>query len=1174
MSLIGNWFYIWRRDAPGPEAGRGEDEIDDELMFHLRSLVEDHLARGLPADTAWQEAQRRFGSLRRYANACRRGVAASLLARVATAAVLFTLGVVCGWLLLGFSSRHPSVRTAGDLQNRQIDEANAVAKALDFLEEWQRNQSPAALRRAVGAHDLTGRVVDAHGKPIAGARVLVILKTWPGGQYRQDDFFATSDGDGSFSLPRLVPRQGQHAVQVAVFKPGYTLASTYQLKEAGEQPAVDPIRFQLAEASPITLVVNDRRGQPVAGACVAPAGRTSPDGVEHLVYFQASRPVQAAVDREGRVGLECFQRGDEAQIFVRVPGKEWEQHAVHIPSEGNTVEIATRETGDAAAEAAREATTAAPAEPARGAVPEPVSDAAAEPATEAGDETKEEPPAEGDAAAAAIDPRLLGTWRVVEGTTNRHNEPIPRSASRDWQWTFGAGEINTRWLHVSPQPPHRVKKGKSGWTYTVDPTRSPGWLDQRLGEKSPLTLGIYRIEGDTLTICSCFDDKNSVRPTAFESTPDSKNELLVFKRMADADVEPEPKPSAGMPAATEAERLLAAIADEEQDQVIELARQIAKRDGQKAIPFLIGAMDADNAHYLVYGLGFALQELTGVAYSPFHDGAWWRRWWEAHRREYPEELSAAPIPELEKTEHGRHYTPFPKDFETLAGKLAAAGAILKADLGDDATEDHGTGLVLNLAAEAAQAHELRAIPCLIGLIEADNSSDTVYQVGYFGLGKLTGVEYSPFHDGAWWHRWWEKNRGKFAEDVRAMEIPVYEKTPVGREYRPLPANSDTLQGKLALAAEVLDGFRAARAGKGEVARIDLSFYVEELAKHDDPHAIPYLIGMMEAEPRAAGIVRSQGLARMSKLTGVDDPLKKDTDWWRTWWLEAKAKFPADVPTIEIPDYQSPLAFAWTEATAEEKARAAAETKRAAMQAALADVADVPAEERHAEQDANKRYFLIGSPAAAGAPEAGRPLMIALPGGTGGEEFHPFMRRIYKHVLNEGWLMAQPVAPQWDAAQARLNVWPTAGLPDSGAKFTTEEFIAAIVFDVKTKTRIDPRRVFLLGWSSSGPACYATMLEKDSPVAGAFIAMSVFHPEQLPALAGGKGKPFYLLQSPGDRVTPIGFAEDAQAKLSAAGSQVRLDRYAGGHGWHGDIFMTLRTGIEWLDSPRAAPQPRP
>jgi pimeloyl-ACP methyl ester carboxylesterase len=44
-------------------------------------------------------------------------------------------------------------------------------------------------------------------------------------------------------------------------------------------------------------------------------------------------------------------------------------------------------------------------------------------------------------------------------------------------------------------------------------------------------------------------------------------------------------------------------------------------------------------------------------------------------------------------------------------------------------------------------------------------------------------------------------------------------------------------------------------------------------------------------------------------------------------------------------------------------------------------------------------------------------------------------------------------------------------------------------------KVDRRRVILVGWSSGGPACYAMALRWDSPVTGAFIAMSIFHPNR-------------------------------------------------------------------------------
>jgi predicted esterase len=234
----------------------------------------------------------------------------------------------------------------------------------------------------------------------------------------------------------------------------------------------------------------------------------------------------------------------------------------------------------------------------------------------------------------------------------------------------------------------------------------------------------------------------------------------------------------------------------------------------------------------------------------------------------------------------------------------------------------------------------------------------------------------------------------------------------------------------------------------------------------------------------------------------------------------------------------------------------------------ADVADVPAQDLRAGDDAQKRYFLIGDRKESKSPEEGYGLLIVLPGGDGSAEFQPFVRRIYKNALNKRWLIAQAVAPKWDDKQFEQVVWPTEKLPYPAAKFTTEEFIKAIVADVRTKARIDGKRIFLLGWSSGGPPCYATALCKDSPVTGAFIAMSVFQPKLMPSLENAKGKAFYLLQSPQDRVTRLQFAEAAEKALREAGAKVRLQRYEGGHGWRGDFGKMIGDGISWLQQQEA------
>ena len=73
------------------------------------------------------------------------------------------------------------------------------------------------------------------------------------------------------------------------------------------------------------------------------------------------------------------------------------------------------------------------------------------------------------------------------------------------------------------------------------------------------------------------------------------------------------------------------------------------------------------------------------------------------------------------------------------------------------------------------------------------------------------------------------------------------------------------------------------------------------------------------------------------------------------------------------------------------------------------------------------------------------------------------------------------------------------------KFTTEEFVEAVVTDVKKKVKVDPDYVFTLTWSSSGPAAYAISLQEKTQVTGSYVAMSVFVPNKLPALSKAKGR---------------------------------------------------------------------
>lgn len=226
-----------------------------------------------------------------------------------------------------------------------------------------------------------------------------------------------------------------------------------------------------------------------------------------------------------------------------------------------------------------------------------------------------------------------------------------------------------------------------------------------------------------------------------------------------------------------------------------------------------------------------------------------------------------------------------------------------------------------------------------------------------------------------------------------------------------------------------------------------------------------------------------------------------------------------------------------------------------------DVADVPFEDLRAGKDESKRYFLIGPAKGAQKPAAGEGLLIVMPGGAGGADMHPFVKRIFMHAVPAGYVAAQPVAVKWTADQK--IIWPTDKSRVPMMKFTTEEFVAAVIEDVESRRKIDPARIFTLSWSSSGPAAYAISLTSKK-VTGSFVAMSVYKPESLPDLKKAKGHGYYLYHSPDDKVCPYPMAERAARELEKQQARVKLTSYVGGHGWKGPLYQDIRTGIQWLE----------
>lgn len=225
-----------------------------------------------------------------------------------------------------------------------------------------------------------------------------------------------------------------------------------------------------------------------------------------------------------------------------------------------------------------------------------------------------------------------------------------------------------------------------------------------------------------------------------------------------------------------------------------------------------------------------------------------------------------------------------------------------------------------------------------------------------------------------------------------------------------------------------------------------------------------------------------------------------------------------------------------------------------------DVKDVPAEDLRAGKDDNKRYFLIGAPQK--TPRKPLGLVLILPGGNGGAGFHTFAKRMWKHGLGKSYVAAQLVSKKWTPGQ--VIVWPTAKNKVTNMKFTTEDFVAAVIKDLSKRFKLDRKRIFTLTWSSSGPAAYAISLTDKTKVKGSFIVMSVFKPKFLPSLRKAKGHAYYLLHSPDDKRCPYRMAKQASKDLEKRGAKTRLVPYGGGHGWHMPVYPAIKKGIAWLE----------
>lgn len=121
--------------------------------------------------------------------------------------------------------------------------------------------------------------------------------------------------------------------------------------------------------------------------------------------------------------------------------------------------------------------------------------------------------------AAADAQALAGRWTAVEA--ERDGAPAPELVGHEIDF---AGDRFTIALQ---------NRLIYGGTYSIDSSAEPARIDfsHDEGEAAGTTWqGIYRVDGDRLTICDDAFDSAKERPTAFATAPGSGHVLITFER--------------------------------------------------------------------------------------------------------------------------------------------------------------------------------------------------------------------------------------------------------------------------------------------------------------------------------------------------------------------------------------------------------------------------------------------------------------------------------------------------------------------------------------------------------------------------------------------------------------------------------------------------------------------
>lgn len=286
-------------------------DIDDELEFHIQSRIDELIAGGVLPAQAEIQSRTAFGSRDQIRKQCQR----------------INYGNQVRLIILSFAGLAASVVAICWLSYQLMTLKNQNATlAKQLMSAASASAGPALIAApesiAQDKHDLFGTVAGPDGNPIADAKVMLIFKSWPGGQYRQNALATTTDIKGNYRFKNLYSTNMQTAFLVSVVTDGYVLSSKYWVND--KRAEIKAVKMRLKKATLKTLTLLQKDGEPLANTKVFPQSRNIPtDGRSggETIYQQSAGEVMLSTDDEGKVKMNYFVAKDNAVIGVMMDGE-------------------------------------------------------------------------------------------------------------------------------------------------------------------------------------------------------------------------------------------------------------------------------------------------------------------------------------------------------------------------------------------------------------------------------------------------------------------------------------------------------------------------------------------------------------------------------------------------------------------------------------------------------------------------------------------------------------------------------------------------------------------------------------------------------------------------------------------------------------------------------------